>query len=304
MSIRSMIGLKTGKTTCLSIYCHSNGWPAHNGAILLSAYDTEDKVRVLLGLGDLSRLGPELGEKRDFNDRTHPEWCLAYGRDRGDRQHTAAVHGDCAEGMRTHYADYGYVFDPATGSWQITSDGRIFMPLTEHPDLAKPDAEPIPPPGVQTDATLPKEMTLRVRKVPNAATSAGTVEPVVTDIDRAVAEAAMLALPCDDYGYCEGCPLHKPGLERDCGERGDTAACNAQHKRHKDKCAKRVAGVLAPERERAARIKDALAAVLYDACEGCVNADGGYDCEPPGHNRCENLRAARAALGEDDDEAH
>ena len=126
----------------------------------------------------------------------------------------------------------------------------------------------------------------------------GTVYPAVTDVDREVAEAVMLTAPTNDEEYCVGCPLHEPGLESDCEKRGETAECKAQYKRHREKCAERVTGVLAPKRERAARVKEALAAVLYDACEGCVNADGGYDCEPPGHNRCENLRAARAVLEE------
>ena len=92
----------------------------------------------------------------------------------------------------------------------------------------------------------------------------GTVDPAVTDVDREVAEAVMLTAPTNDEEYCEGCALHEPGLESDCEKRGETAECEAQYKRHREKCAERIAGVLAPKRERAARVKEALAAVLYD----------------------------------------
>ena len=137
MSTRSMIALKTGDQTCLAAYCHSNGDPAHHGPILLAAYDTEEKVRALLALGQLSVLGPELGEKHDFRDDSHPDWCTAYGRDRGERNVAAKRYAIDALACGV---DYAYLFDSDQNSWLVTKGGRIFVPLADHPDVPKPAA--------------------------------------------------------------------------------------------------------------------------------------------------------------------
>jgi hypothetical protein len=41
-------------------------------------------------------------------------------------------------------ADYGYLFDPEREQWLITRDGKIFMPLADHPDVPKPAPNPLP----------------------------------------------------------------------------------------------------------------------------------------------------------------
>ena len=86
MGTRSHIGKKFQDGTIKYIYCHFDGYPEHNGAILKEHYIDEAKVDALLELGDLSILGEEIGEQQDFNNiSTHnDEWCLAYGRDRGE----------------------------------------------------------------------------------------------------------------------------------------------------------------------------------------------------------------------------
>jgi len=137
MSTRSIIAMKTGENTCLAIRCHFNGYPEYNGVILLAAYDTEEKVRALLALGDLCRLGPELGEKHSRDENSHREWCFAYGRDTNEKG-TEARHRTMEE-LGEGWIDYIYVFDPTRALWQISRDGRIFMPLAEHPDLHKPN---------------------------------------------------------------------------------------------------------------------------------------------------------------------
>ena len=68
-----------------SIYTHWDGQPAHHGPILKRHYADEEAVRGLLALGDLSVLAPEPGEQQDFDSPDHPCWCLAYGRDRGEK---------------------------------------------------------------------------------------------------------------------------------------------------------------------------------------------------------------------------
>jgi len=92
MSTRSRIAIKTeGKI--LSVYCHHDGYPEGVGNTLKEHYQDPAKILSLMDLGNLSSLGPEIGEKQDFDKfLTHnPEWCLAYGRDRGERDTKARI---------------------------------------------------------------------------------------------------------------------------------------------------------------------------------------------------------------------
>ena len=87
MGTRSRIGVMHGDK-CKSVYCHWDGYLEHNGKILLENYDSA-KANNLVALGDLSSLGPEIGEKHDFDVRftggaIGENWCKFYGRDRGE----------------------------------------------------------------------------------------------------------------------------------------------------------------------------------------------------------------------------
>lgn len=94
MATRSRIGIYiNGRVN--SVYCHWDGYPAHNGDILLNNYDTA-KTLALIAEGDVSSLGPQIGEKHAFSSLDMPEdqrvafeqqtqdWCTFYGRDRGE----------------------------------------------------------------------------------------------------------------------------------------------------------------------------------------------------------------------------
>jgi hypothetical protein len=85
MSTRSRIAIKL-EDKILSIYCHFDGYPEGVGKTLKEHYQDPAKIQSLMDLGNLSALRPEIGEKQDFNDYAtqNKEWCLAYGRDRGE----------------------------------------------------------------------------------------------------------------------------------------------------------------------------------------------------------------------------
>ena len=112
MATRSYIGVKNQDQTVSYIYCHFDGYPEHNGKILTEHYTTMDKVNALMRLGDLSILAPEIGEKQDFNDRTtqNSNWCLAYGRDRGETGVGAGIRS-YNDLINDHDVDYVYIFD-------------------------------------------------------------------------------------------------------------------------------------------------------------------------------------------------
>ena len=86
MSTRSRIAIKI-EDKILSIYCHYDGYPEGVGNTLKQHYQDPAKIQSLMDLGNLSILRPEIGEKQDFNDYAsqNREWCLAYGRDRGEK---------------------------------------------------------------------------------------------------------------------------------------------------------------------------------------------------------------------------
>ena len=113
MATRSHIGLRTNLNGTVDyIYCHWDGYPEHNGIILTEHYQTIDKVKQLLELGDLSMLGKEIGEEQNFDDQsTHNEnWCLAYGRDRGE-SNTSKRNMSFDDLIKDSSVDYVYVFD-------------------------------------------------------------------------------------------------------------------------------------------------------------------------------------------------
>jgi hypothetical protein len=87
MATRSNIAYRTPEGRIVSIYCHWDGYPAHNGEMLRRYYTTTDKIVDLISLGSISSLNKEIGEKQDFDDKStqHDDWTLAYNRDRGEQ---------------------------------------------------------------------------------------------------------------------------------------------------------------------------------------------------------------------------
>jgi len=126
MSTRSFIGIHGEDNTIQGIYCHSDGYPSWNGRLLRDNYETATKIGQLMRLGDLSVLAEEIGEKHDFHrwlqsqeeqDKT-ANWCLAYGRDRGEKNTKAKTYQTEAEflqGARDFSAEFAYLY--RGGEW-------------------------------------------------------------------------------------------------------------------------------------------------------------------------------------------
>lgn len=88
------------------VYCHWDGYPSNMMPILEKCYNTPEKVRELLALGDLSyiaeKVKPDEGEEHSF-DKPAKNVTVAYHRDRGeelqfssDRQcYNYVFNGDC-----------------------------------------------------------------------------------------------------------------------------------------------------------------------------------------------------------------
>ena len=72
MATRSLIGINLDNGITKIIYCHWDGYPEHNGEILVNNYTSPAAVVELMELGDLSVLGET------------PDQCKAYHRDRNE----------------------------------------------------------------------------------------------------------------------------------------------------------------------------------------------------------------------------
>ncbi len=66
------------------IYCHHDGYLNGVGRILQKYYTTDNKVKSLISLGDISSIGPNLGTKHNFLEYDF-DVVTAYHRDRGDK---------------------------------------------------------------------------------------------------------------------------------------------------------------------------------------------------------------------------
>ena len=116
MATRSLIGKQNQDGSITNIYCHFDGYPQHNGVILQEHYSTPVGVDHLMALGNLSVLAEEIGGKQDFNDRTTHKnnWCLAYGRDRGEANQQAQVSTREEFFSIDHGVDYLYLYNNQT----------------------------------------------------------------------------------------------------------------------------------------------------------------------------------------------
>lgn len=121
MATRSLIGLREADGQIVCVYCHWDGYPAHHAPILLTHYPTRADVTALLALGDLSALGIAIGEPHAFDGPAmSPDWCLAYGRDRGKSGTEARrVRSDRAYLRLADARDAEYLYLFQDGAWLI-----------------------------------------------------------------------------------------------------------------------------------------------------------------------------------------
>lgn len=160
MSTNALIGLQEKDGSIKTIYCHWDGYLAWVGHILLESYNTEDRVRELLSLGDISSLGestePSMAVSEYGFDYIVDERFLALDKPTQDmmkgedRFHTTAYHRDRGLAWndvkpvtylsigQIEKQEFTYVFVPGKG-WLVDYpdyDGYApkdfdFVPLTQ-----------------------------------------------------------------------------------------------------------------------------------------------------------------------------
>jgi len=160
MGTRSMIAIQNPyNKTVRAVYCHWDGYLAHNGAILAKHYDSSPKVNNLVALGDLSSLGTQIGEAHPFSPHTNEAdkiayeaakeagYCTFYTRDRGEDAPfkmfpTLKKAEDYFEGS---WCEYLYVFkykksdDYQSGEWHYKQVGERWKKLAPAIKKLKPE---------------------------------------------------------------------------------------------------------------------------------------------------------------------
>ena len=144
MGTRSTIALEFADGTVQEVYCHWDGYLSHNGAILQELYSDPFKLRDLIDLGGLSKLGPEVGVKRPFDNPgkyDSPEYiafqnlyanqCTFYTRDRGERLQVNKFK-DYEDYLANHlYEEFEYILRQVDGEavWFVDCGATGYVPL-------------------------------------------------------------------------------------------------------------------------------------------------------------------------------
>ena len=145
MATRSTIALEFADGTIGQVYCHWDGYLAHNGKMLMEYYSNPFIVRDLIDLGSLSSLRPQIGTKHPFSmfeaNMTQDEYanlyrdmCTFYGRDRGEGQSDATYFKDYEHFLVDGQAEeYDYLLRNVDGkpTWFVSDHGDDFKLLTE-----------------------------------------------------------------------------------------------------------------------------------------------------------------------------
>ena len=133
MSTRARIGLELKDGSILSAYHHWDGYPEHNGTILLNHYNNKDIINTLLNNGNLSILGEQIDPSPDsphtFTGKRQDTVCVFYFRERNEMGNEKKnVISDIEYKMSINDCDYQYLFD--NGQWKYRNGHSGWMELT------------------------------------------------------------------------------------------------------------------------------------------------------------------------------
>lgn len=127
MATRCLIGCKDVNTGDIDyIYCHWDGYPQGKGSVgdtLKRFYETKDKVKKLINLGDLSslrpKIAPENGEEHTF-DNPLSDVCIFYHRDRKEPYEETKFRTNIGFELGNSGAEYLYLFE--NGKWKYSEN--------------------------------------------------------------------------------------------------------------------------------------------------------------------------------------
>ena len=146
MGTRSTIALEYADGTIEQVYCHWDGYLAHNGQILLKHYSNPFILRDLIDLGGLSSLRPTIGTKHAFSQfelraeevagfkLLTENMCTFYGRDRGEDGGSAKKIVDYENYVRCHQnEEYDYILRNIDGkaTWFVSDHDGAYVELEQ-----------------------------------------------------------------------------------------------------------------------------------------------------------------------------
>jgi hypothetical protein len=144
MGTRSTIALEYADGTIEQVYCHWDGYLAHNGQILQKHYSNPFILRDLIDLGDVSSLKSTIGTKHAFSHfelraEEVAEYKVLtenmttfYGRDRGEDGISARKFVDYEHFLVDGQAEeYDYILRSVCGEavWFVSDHDGDFVPL-------------------------------------------------------------------------------------------------------------------------------------------------------------------------------
>jgi hypothetical protein len=125
MATRSRIGIENEDGSVSSVYCHWDGYPSHNGDLLVKHYSDRENVEALISLGSISSLRKNLVNTSGTHSFESPQEdvTIAYHRDRGEALQEARIDESIEAYAKSDYEEYGYVFT-RDNEWKVV-DGTI-----------------------------------------------------------------------------------------------------------------------------------------------------------------------------------
>jgi hypothetical protein len=144
MGTRSTIALEFADGTVEQVYCHWDGYLAHNGQILLKHYSNPFILRDLIDMGDISSLGKIIGTQHPFSPHFDEGSKVAYeaaqaagattfyGRDRGEDGVSAKKFKDYEDYVANHqYEEYDYILrnDNGVAVWFVCDHDGAYVTL-------------------------------------------------------------------------------------------------------------------------------------------------------------------------------
>jgi len=144
MATRSTIALEYADGTVEQVYCHWDGYLAHNGKILRDYYSNPFILRDLIDMGDISSLGKIVGTKHPFSphegetQKALYESAMSqgattfYGRDRGETGVSAKKFASYEDYVKNHqYEEYDYILRNIDGkaTWFVSDHDGAYVEL-------------------------------------------------------------------------------------------------------------------------------------------------------------------------------
>lgn len=121
MGTRSKIAIANADGTVQSIYCHWEGYVSNNGFLLLCHYQDVDKVKKMIGFGDMS----SLREKIDFvgvhtYDNAQEDVTVFYGRDSKETGVSAKKFASLETyKQKNDFQEYDYIYVEKKKKWYL-----------------------------------------------------------------------------------------------------------------------------------------------------------------------------------------